>query len=121
IGEDHFARCDACNYAANTERAEAGPRAGRAAPPEELVKHHTPDRPGIDLVVEHFADRGLTAAGMLKCIALLDDDNRPVVVLVPGDREVRVPDGLRPFDDDDFATHSHLAKGYIGPMGLRDK
>src|SRR2546423_5501974 len=25
IGEDHFARCDACNYAANIERAEAGP------------------------------------------------------------------------------------------------
>src|SRR5207248_3704441 len=31
IGEDHFARCTGCGYAANTERAEAGRRdtAGR--------------------------------------------------------------------------------------------
>jgi prolyl-tRNA synthetase len=121
IGEDHFARCEACGYAANTERAEAGARPANTGAVEDLITHHTPDRPGIDLVVEHFASRGLTAAGMLKCLALLDGDNRPVVVLVPGDREVRVPDGLRPFDDADFAAYPELAKGYIGPMGLRDK
>ena len=118
IGEDRFASCAACGYAANTEAAEAGGGADAASPPtEELVEHHTPDCPGIDAVVEHFADRGLTAAGMLKCIALKDATLEITLALVPGDREVRVPPGLVPLDDDDFAARPDLAKGYIGPMG----
>ena len=123
IGEDFFARCPTGDYAANIEAAEAGERADAipAASAEDLTEHHTPDRPGIDLVVEFFADRGLTAAGMLKCIALVGDDGHPVVALVPGDREVRVPAGLRPFEDADFTAHAELIKGYIGPMGLQDK
>ena len=123
IGEDHFARCSNCDYSANIEAAEAGrPRNPTgAAPTESLTRHHTPDRPGIDLVVEYFADRGLTAASMLKCIAMVDADGRPVVALVPGDREVRVPAGMRPFEPADFDAHPELVKGYIGPMGLRDQ
>jgi prolyl-tRNA synthetase len=118
IGEDFFVRCPKGDYAANTEAAIAGARwHDSAPPPEAMVEHHTPDRPGIDLVVEHFADRALTAAGMLKCIALVDEQAQPVLVLVPGDREVRIPKGMRPFDDADFASHPHLHKGYIGPMG----
>jgi prolyl-tRNA synthetase len=125
IGEDHFARCPACGYAANVEAATAGERADTAPgasghePREEpLVEHHTPDCPGIAAVVEHFAGRGLTAAGMLKCIALLDGEDRPVVALVPGDRDVRVPPGMRPFAPADFDSHPALVRGYIGPMGL---
>ncbi|MFP5377424.1 MAG: proline--tRNA ligase [Acidimicrobiia bacterium] len=119
IGEDHFARCTRGDYAANVEAATAGERPAAEPSDEPLAEHHTPDRPGIDLVVELFAGRGLTAAGMLKCLAMADADGRPVVVLVPGDRDVRVPAGMRPFDDDDFARHPGLVKGYIGPMGLR--
>lgn len=119
IGEDHFARCTKGDYAANVEAATAGERPAAEPSDEPLAEHHTPDRPGIDLVVELFAERGLTAAGMLKCLAMADADGRPVVVLVPGDRDVRVPAGMRPFDDDDFARHPGLVKGYIGPMGLR--
>lgn len=120
IGEDHFAVCAACGYAANIEAAEVGPLGiVEAAPPDEpLVEHHTPDRPGIDLVVEYFADRSLTAKEMLKCIAAVAADGSPAVILVPGDREARLPGNWRPFDDADFAAHPHLVKGYIGPMGL---
>src|SRR5688500_463334 len=120
IGEDVFARCPSCGYAANIEAAVAGkPGIVLLTGEESLTEHHTPDRPGIDLVVEHFADRGLTAAGMLKCIALRDDAGNVTVALVPGDREVRVPHGLVPFTDGDFEAHPDLAKGYIGPMGLQ--
>ena len=120
IGEDHFARCTTGDYAANVEAAATAERELADVASERLEEHHTPDRPGIDLVVEFFSDRGLTAAGMLKCIALADADGKPVVVLVPGDRDVRVPAGMRPFEDDDFAEHPELVKGYIGPMGLRE-
>ena len=122
IGEDQFARCTACDYSANVEAAQSAPReGGPATSDEEIVTHHTPDRPGIDLVVEHFADRSLDAAGMLKCIAVLDADDKPAVVLVPGDREAIIPAGMRAFADDDFASHPELVKGYIGPMGMRDR
>lgn len=122
IGEDRFARCPAGDYAANVEAAKAGPRAYEATPPDEpLVEHHTPDRPGIDLVVEFFADRRLTAAGMLKCIAVTDHRGETSVVAVPGDRDVVLEPGMQPFDDADFAAHPELVKGYIGPMGLQGK
>ena len=120
IGEDVFARCTKGDYAANVEAAETAVRELPDVPDEPLEEHHTPGRPGIDLVVGFFADRGLTAAGMLKCLALADAAGDAVVVLVPGDREVRIPHGLHPFGDDDFERHPELVKGYIGPMGLRE-
>ena len=122
IGEDHFARCTSCDYSANVEAAQSAPRKGGPdAATEELVSHHTPERPGIDLVVDYFADRGLQAAGMLKCIAVLDDKDNPAVILVPGDREAIIPPGMRAFADEDFAAHSQLVKGYIGPMGMQGR
>ncbi len=118
IGEDVFAHCLQCRYAANVEAAVVGERDHHGTLPEEpLVEHHTPGRPGIESVVDFFADRGLSAAGMLKCIAFTDAERQPVVVLVPGDREVRPVPGLEPFTDKDFARHPELVKGYIGPMG----
>ncbi|HVA42889.1 MAG TPA: proline--tRNA ligase [Acidimicrobiales bacterium] len=138
IGEDHFALCPACGWAANTEVASSGgqppsmsiepPPAARVRPTSEtdsplpeLVLHHTPGAPGIEAVVEYFRDQGLTAEGMLKCIALLDAAGGVVLALVPGDREVlvsRTAPGGRPFEDADFAEHPELVKGYIGPMGM---
>jgi prolyl-tRNA synthetase len=133
IGEDHFARCDRCGWASNVETLSLAPPAegpGRPrsaegpAPANEdlapMVDHHTPDAPGIAAVVEHFGDRGLSPAGMLKCIALAGADGELVLALVPGDREVlvsRAVPGGRPLDEADFAAHPDLVKGYIGPMG----
>ena len=122
IGEDTTVQCPNGDYAANVEAAIAGARwFDRATVPEPMVEHHTPDRPGIDLVVQFFRaeGRGLDASGMLKCIALLDEAERAVVALVPGDREVRVPKAHRPFTDEDFERFPFLHKGYIGPMGLQ--
>ena len=128
IGEDFFVQCESCGYAANIEAAVSGDRwVDRPVPPAALEEHHTPERPGIDLVVSYFTkelDRPLDAAGMLKCIALVDStegagDDAVVVVLVPGDREVRVPKGMRPFEDADFEKWPALVKGYIGPQGLQ--
>ncbi|HUR50018.1 MAG TPA: proline--tRNA ligase [Acidimicrobiales bacterium] len=122
IGEDHFARCTSCDYSANVEAAQSAPRqGGPAASSEALVSHHTPERPGIDLVVEFFADRALKAEGMLKCIAVLDGEDRAALILVPGDREAIIPAGMRPFADGDFASHPDLMKGYIGPMGMQQR
>ena len=120
VGEDHFVRCVACGYAANVEAATRGGFGEPAAPASDapaVVDHHTPERPGIDQVVGFFDDASITAADLLKSLAVVDDTGRPVLVLLPGDREARLPSGWRMFDDADFAAHPSLVKGYIGPMG----
>jgi len=84
-----------------------------------MIEHHTPDRPGITDVVSFFADLGVTGSDFLKSMAVFDGDGRPTLLLVPGDREARLPPGWRLFEDDDFESHPWLAKGYIGPAGAQ--
>jgi prolyl-tRNA synthetase len=124
VGEDHFVQCVNCGYAANVEAAvrqvaTADPEVGDLGAASGLVEHYTPDRPGIDAVVEHFAAEGVTSADMLKNLAVFDAEGRPTVLLLAGDREARLPSGWRLFADEDFAAHPSLVKGYIGPMGLQ--
>jgi prolyl-tRNA synthetase len=124
VGEDHFVRCPSCGYAANVEAATRGlddaADPGDGADEGPMVELHTPGRPGIADVVDFFADRGTTPAGFLKSLAVIDDAGRPALLLVPGDREARLPAGWRLFDDDDFAAHPALVKGYIGPTGRQE-
>jgi prolyl-tRNA synthetase len=122
VGEDEFVRCGSCGYAANVEaatRGGVGPDTVRgdpaSAPP--VVEHHTPDRPGIGEVVEFFDDPDVTEASMLKSLAVVDAEGRPTLLLLPGDREARLPSGWRLFEEADFADHPSLVKGYIGPHG----
>lgn len=122
VGEDHFVRCPDCGYAANVEAATRG-GFGEPAEPDgsagDLVDHHTPDRPGIAEVVAFFDDPAVTEADLLKSLAVVDPTGRAVLLLVAGDREARLPTGWRLFEDDDFAAHPTLVKGYIGPMGAQ--
>ena len=127
VGEDEFVSCGSCGYAANVAAAtRAAPQdAGSEEAGSEsavsgtgpLVEHHTPDRPGIGSVVEFFDDERVSERDFLKSMAVFDDEGRPTLVLLPDDREVRLPSGWRLFEADDFEAHPNLVKGYIGPMG----
>ncbi len=123
VGEDHFVRCTGCGYAANVEAATRGGFEDPVAPDPDaadVVVHHTPDRPGIDGVVAFFDDPSVTPADLLKSLAVVDAEGDAVLLLLPGDREARLPSGWRLFEDEDFAAHPSLVKGYIGPMGQQD-
>ncbi|MGA8370047.1 MAG: proline--tRNA ligase [Acidimicrobiales bacterium] len=132
VGEDFFVRCPSCQYAANVEAAERGPGLGagdqtlpdiaadqqtQSADLPPMAEHHTPGRTSVDGVVEYFADRHVAAGDVLKSLAVLDDTGAPAVLLVPGDREARLPSGWRLFEAADFAAHPGLVKGFLGPMG----
>ncbi len=123
VGEDWFVRCGGCGYAANVEAAEragTSPDAGGpAAEGPPTVEHHTPGCPGIEDVVAHFDDSVVTHASLLKSLAVMDDEGRATLLLLPGDREARLPSGWRLFEESDFAAHPTLVKGYIGPMGAQ--
>jgi len=137
IGEDTFVRCLGSGYAANVEavitaRPEALPVDGRP----EAVVHDTGDTPTIASLVSwaNEADLGRTvaAADTLKNVLVKvrqpGGDWELLAIGVPGDREVddkRLGAALEPadyalLDDEDFARHPFLVKGYIGPKALRD-
>ncbi len=124
VGEDHFVSCCSCGYAANVEAATRGEGTavgGDGAPAPEVVQHHTPGRPGIADVVSFFEDPEISAGDLLKSMATVDDQGRPTLILIPGDREVRLPGGWRLFEDGDFVAHPSLVKGYIGPVGQQEQ
>ncbi len=88
-GEDTILVCPESGYAANVEKAEIGERGWSfdVAATDEIVKHHTPNMPGIEGVAEHL---GVEASGMLKSIVMrtVEDAPRWVVAVVRGDHEV---------------------------------
>ncbi|WP_328906152.1 proline--tRNA ligase [Streptomyces sp. NBC_00234] len=121
-GEDTFADCPNCDYAANTEAVtfEAAPVDGSAhGPVEEL---DTPDTPTIETLAAFL---GIQASETLKNL-LVKVDGEIVAVGVPGDREVdlgKLGEHLAPavvelVTAEDFEGRPDLVRGYVGPQGL---
>ena len=131
VGEDTFVQCTSCQYAANVEAVEVqAPEAVAVSTGDAAMRTlNPPDAPGITALVEHLnANHGMAtdASKLLKNI-LFKLDGVPVMVLVPGDREVDeerlaaavAPGTLAPFDDEDFAGAPHLVKGYVSAIGMQ--
>ena len=84
-GEDGIAFCPECGYAANLERAERrldGDAYAADCPPAEKIA--TPSARTIEEVAEFF---GLPSTAFVKTLVYVAD-GRPVMVCVPGDRDV---------------------------------
>ena len=83
-GEDGIASCPACGYAANTERAERRlePEADPDCPACSEV--HTP---GAKTIEQVSAFMGLPGSAFVKSL-VYSADGVPVMVCVPGDRDV---------------------------------
>ena len=91
-GEDGIASCPACGYAANLERAER--QLGRAACPhaaERRVEDNAPYQavptPNARTIEEVAAFFGLPPSAFVKTLVYVAD-GKPVMVCVPGDRDV---------------------------------
>ena len=127
-GEDTFASCSTCAYAANTEAVTTpvralDPTAARAE--VELV-----ETPGAPTIAALAAALGVAPSATLKnLLVTLTPPGGPrelVAVGVPGHREVDLrrleeafaPAAVAPATDDDFAGRPDLVRGYVGPQGL---
>jgi len=129
-GEDTYVLCKACGYAANVEAmiCKVAPFKGEKVGAIELLD--TPNTPTIDSLVEILNKKysaSITAANTLKNVLIMADE-KPIAVLVPGDREVdlkrlgaNLPEvkELRLFEDADFAKYPKLVKGYVGPQDAK--
>jgi prolyl-tRNA synthetase len=129
-GEDTYVLCEKCGYAANVEAMKTHIETPNAKDFPALEVLDTPNTPTIDSLVEVLNSQyggGYTGADTLKNVMLMADD-KPIAVLVPGDREVDLKrlqanlvgvSELRIFEDEDFAKHPQLVKGYIGPQDAK--
>jgi prolyl-tRNA synthetase len=137
VGEDTFVRCTNGDYAANVEAVvtPVPPARDWDGIPAAHVED-TPDTPTIETLValanERFARATpWTAADTLKNVVVTlvhpDGAREPLVVGVPGDREVDLkrleaavsPAEVEPFTQ--FEKYPALVKGYIGPGVLGEK
>ncbi|GGQ48127.1 proline--tRNA ligase [Streptomyces mutabilis] len=124
-GEDTFADCPNCDFAANTEAITYAltPVDATDAPAAEDIP--TPDTPTIETLA---ASLGVPASATLKNL-LVKVDGEIVAVGVPGDREVDMdkveahfaPAAVELVTAEDFAGRPDLVRGYVGPQGLGEK
>ncbi|MEU0028186.1 proline--tRNA ligase [Streptomyces sp. NPDC006335] len=124
-GEDTFADCPNCDFAANTEAItyELKPVDGASAPALEEIP--TPDTPTIETLA---AQLGVEASDTLKNL-LVKVDGEIVAVGVPGDREVDLgkveahfaPATVELVTAEDFTGRPDLVRGYVGPQGRQEK
>ncbi|MDR1294037.1 MAG: proline--tRNA ligase, partial [Bifidobacteriaceae bacterium] len=133
VGEDTFVRSDG-GYAANVE-AVTTPVPPPVAIDGQPAAHveATPDTPSIaslvDLANSRYPrpDRPWRAGDTLKNVVVVlthPDGTREIAVVgIPGDREIDIdrlgaalePAGARLAEDEDFACHPELVRGYLGP------
>ncbi|MEV0558503.1 MULTISPECIES: proline--tRNA ligase [unclassified Streptomyces] len=121
-GEDTFADCPNCDYAANTEAITYAlkPVDGSAAPALEEIP--TPDTPTIETLAAYLE---VPASATLKNL-LVKVDGEIVAIGVPGDREVDMdkveahftPAAVELVTAEDFTGRDDLVRGYVGPQGL---
>lgn len=126
-GEDALAACPSCGYAANLEKAALAP-AGESQKQDltaQMAKTLTPGCPTVELVAAFL---NLSPAEIIKSL-LFDTAQGPVMVLLPGDREVNLTKlkNLTGAAEPQLVTPEAAARltggrvGYLGPIGLNLK
>jgi prolyl-tRNA synthetase len=139
FGEDTYVKCEKCEYAANVEAVTTPvPKDLDFSKVPAAHAEDTPNTPTIDTLVEFSnsrkdlrrEDRDWNAADTLKNVVVMlthpDGKTEPLVVGVPGDREVDMrrleavvsPATVRVFEETDFPKYPALVRGYIGPQAL---
>ncbi|MFH8978891.1 proline--tRNA ligase [Streptomyces sp. NPDC017890] len=124
-GEDTFADCPNCDFAANTEAISYALQPVDAAGVPAAEDIPTPDTPTIETLA---ASLGVEASATLKNL-LVKVDGEIVAVGVPGDREVDLdkveahfaPAAVELVTAEDFVGRPDLVRGYVGPQGLGEK
>jgi prolyl-tRNA synthetase len=133
-GEDQIVSCDACNYAANMEKAASKLELVEDLWPEgdgKPLEVHTPGQKTIEDVARFL---GVSPKNKIKTLALMADEkdkktgkvrSRAIVVLMRGDHQLNeaklnaaVAVGTRPMEEAEIKALFNSPAGYLGPIGI---
>ena len=129
-GEDWIVACDACDYAANVEVAQAGRAAaeqGETIDTGELEKVETPDTRTIEEVVGFFGGETSKADTLKSLLYVAGKDI--VLAVVRGDHEINEIGLARYLGVDEVLLASDAAVreatgteiGFVGPVGFKGR
>lgn len=119
-GEASLVYCDDCGFAADDEAASTTVVVSEGPGDGTLQKVSTPGLGTIEAVAEFF---GFPENGTRKSLALIDEEGKPCVAIIPGDHELNEIKAKRVFGDCRMMTEEELQqyglhKGFIGPVNL---
>jgi len=138
-GEDQIVSCDACNYAANMEKASSKLEAVDDLKPEgdgKPLQVHTPGQKTIEDVARFL---GVSPKNKIKTLAYMADvlvsdkkdrktgktTSRAIVVLMRGDHQLNeaklnanVAQATRPMEEGEIKALFKSPAGYLGPIGI---
>jgi len=127
-GEDALVSCNACDYAANIQKAECRPAKQTAAKkkqtPPPLKKVSTPSKKSVAHVADFLS---LPTHLFIKTLVYKVDQKDLVAVLLRGDHEMNELK-LQTFlgckevslaDEGAVESTTHVAPGFLGPIGLK--
>ena len=132
-GEDQIVSCDACNYAANLEKAASKLEAVEDLKAEgdgQPLEVHTPGQKTIEDVARFL---GVSPKNKIKTLALMADEkdasgkvkSRAIVVLMRGDHQLNeaklnaaVAVATRPMEEAEIKALFKSPAGYLGPIGI---
>ena len=129
IGEDVIVRCDRCDYAANTEKAEFRRISAAAEAPQAIEEVATPGTTTIEALAALLS---VPASKTAKAVLYMATDPhdilspaQPVFVVVRGDmqvNEIKVRNQLhgvelRPMTEVEARAHG-IVPGYASPIGI---
>jgi prolyl-tRNA synthetase len=133
-GEDYIVSCDACNYAANMEKATSKLEAVEDLKPEgdgKPLEVHTPGQKTIEDVARFL---GVSPKNKIKTLALMAEEkdgksgktkSRGIVVLMRGDHQLNesklngaIGMATRPMQEAEIEALFKSPAGYLGPVGI---
>jgi prolyl-tRNA synthetase len=132
-GEDQIVSCDACDYAANMEKAtsklEDVPDLAAEGDGKPLLVH-TPGQKTIEDVAKFL---GVSPKNKIKTLALMADvtdekgkkKSRAIIVLIRGDHQLNeaklnatIGKATRPMEETEIEALFNSPAGYLGPVGI---
>jgi prolyl-tRNA synthetase len=131
-GEDQIVSCEACNYAANMEKATSELSPVADLTPEgdgEPLLVHTPGLKTIDEVANFL---GTSTNNKIKTLALVAESTeagkkkpRPIIVLMRGNDQLNeaklnavIATATRPMEEAEIKALFKSPAGYLGPVGI---
>lgn len=122
-GEVEIVYCPSCDYAANVERAKTVVEDAPVAELQDLEKVSTPNIKTIDQITDFL---GISPKECLKTLIYIADE-KPVAVVVRGDREVNEIKLKNELDclalelaqDEQVKELAGVSVGSLGPVGLK--